>query len=48
MYFIQNMYEYKKNFRDIEKVSKNCASLKCDIDIYIYISMSHIYIYKYT
>ena len=32
MSFIQNMYEYKKVFRDIEKLSKKCLHLKCDID----------------
>ena len=26
------MYEYKKVFRDIEKLSKKCIHLKCDID----------------
>ena len=33
MCFIQNMYEYKKVFRDIEKLSKKCDRLKCDINI---------------
>ena len=31
MPFIQNMYEYKKVFRDIEKLSKKWVHLKCDI-----------------
>ena len=35
MYFIQNMYEYKKVFREIEKLSKKCVHLKCATDIYI-------------
>ena len=26
------MNEYKKVFRDIEKLSKKCVHLKCDID----------------
>ena len=33
MSFIQNMYEYKKGFRDIEKLSKKCVHLKCNIDL---------------
>ena len=32
MFFIQNMYEYKKVFRDIEKLSKKHVHLKSDID----------------
>ena len=32
MSIIQNMCEYKKVFRDIEKLSKKCVHLKCDID----------------
>ena len=47
MSFIQNMYEYKKVFRDIEKLSKKCVHLKYDIEyIYIFnvIYQCHIYI----
>ena len=39
MSFIQNIYEYKKVFRDIGKLSKKWVHLKCDIDIYIYIAV---------
>ena len=31
MYFIQDIYEYKKVVRDIEKLSKKCIHLKCII-----------------
>ena len=33
MSFIQNFYEYKNIFPDIEKLSKKRVHLKCDINI---------------
>ena len=54
MSFIQNMFEYKKVFREIEKPSKKCVHLKCDIDFNetclnngVIPKYCHIYIYIY-
>ena len=37
MAFINEIYRYKKIFRDIEKASKKCVHLNGAITIYIYI-----------
>ena len=31
--FIHDIYKYKKIFRDIEKLSKKCVHLTCDINL---------------
>ena len=55
MSFIKNMYEYEKVFREIEKHSKKCVHLKCDIDFNetclnngVFPKYCHIYIYIYV
>ena len=50
MSFIQNMYDYKKFFLDIEKLSNKCVLFQCDIDIIMYkylCEMVDLFIIKY-
>ena len=36
MSFIQDIYEHKEVFNDIEKLSLKCVHSKCDIDVICY------------
>ena len=38
MSFVQDIPEYKKIFCNIEKLSKTCVNLKCNINIYIHVN----------
>ena len=46
MSFFQQAYEFRKLFRDIEKLTIKCVHLKCGME-YIYTSKGYIYIYIY-